>query len=61
MAGVSWIWNIDNNKLLESRLGFTRFSQILDVNNKVNPQDLGIDTGPLSPADLECRTCTSIT
>jgi len=31
MAGVSWIWNIDNNKLLESRLGFTRFSQILDV------------------------------
>ena len=52
MAGVSWIWNIDNNKLLESRLGFTRFSQILDVNNKVNPQDLGIDTGPLSPADF---------
>lgn len=52
MAGVSWTWNISNSKILESRLGFTRFSQILDVNNKVNPQDLGIDTGPLSPSDF---------
>jgi hypothetical protein len=52
MAGVSWTWNISSTKILESRLGFTRFSQILDVNNKVNPSDLGIDTGPLSPADF---------
>jgi hypothetical protein len=51
MAGVSWIWNVGPSKVLESRLGFTRFSQKLDVNNKVNPMDLGIDTGPLSPAD----------
>ena len=52
MAGVSWTWNISNTKILESRLGFTRFSQILDINNKINPLDLGIDTGPLSPADF---------
>jgi hypothetical protein len=52
MAGVSWVWNTSSTKILESRLGFTRFSQILDVNNKVNPLDLGIDTGPLSPADF---------
>ncbi len=52
MAGVSWTWNIGSNKILESRLGFTRFSQILDVGNKIDPQSLGIDTGPLSPADF---------
>ena len=52
MAGVSWTWNISNNKILESRLGFTRFSQILDVGNKIDPKSLGIDTGPLSPADF---------
>jgi len=52
MAGVSWTWNVSNNKILESRLGFTRFSQLLGVNNHVNPADLGIETGPLSPADF---------
>src|SRR5581483_8276508 len=26
LAGVSWTWNISNNKILESRLGYTRFS-----------------------------------
>ncbi len=52
MAGLSWIWNIGNNKILESRLGFTRFAQIIDVNNKIDPKSLGIDTGPLDPADF---------
>lgn len=52
MAGVSWTWNISNNKILESRLGFTRFAQIIDVNNKIDPQSLGMDTGPLSPGDF---------
>ena len=49
MAGLSETWNIGNNKILESRLGYTRFSQLLGVNNKVDPKSLGIDTGPLSP------------
>jgi len=52
MAGVSWTWNISNNKILESRLGYTRFSQILGVNNKIDPKSLGIDTGPLGAADF---------
>jgi hypothetical protein len=52
MAGVSWSWNIGNNRVLESRLGYTRFAQILDVNNKIDPKSLGVDTGPLSPADF---------
>jgi hypothetical protein len=52
MAGVSWTWNIRNNQILESRLGYTRFSQLLGINNKIDPQSLGVDTGPLSPADF---------
>jgi hypothetical protein len=52
MAGVSWTWNVSANKILESRLGYTRFAQILDINNKIDPKSLGVDTGPLSPADF---------
>jgi Carboxypeptidase regulatory-like domain/TonB-dependent Receptor Plug Domain len=61
MAGVSWTWNIGNSRILESRLGYTRFSQLLGVNNKVDPKtvgqsidpnSLGIDTGPLGAADF---------
>jgi hypothetical protein len=52
MAGVSWTSNFGANKILESRFGYTRFSQLIDVNNKVNPSSLGIDTGPLGAADF---------
>jgi outer membrane receptor protein involved in Fe transport len=52
MAGLSWTWNLSNNKVLESRLGYTRFAQTLGVNNKIDPKSLGIDTGPLGSADF---------
>jgi hypothetical protein len=52
LAGLSLTWNMGPNKVLESRLGWTRFSQIIKVNNKIDPKSLGIDTGPLSPADF---------
>ncbi len=52
MGGLSWTWNIANNKILESRLGYTRFAQIIEVNNKIDPKSLGLDTGPLSPTDF---------
>lgn len=52
MAGISWTSNIGSNKVLESRLGFTRFAQILGINNKIDPKSLGVDTGPLTPADF---------
>src|SRR5215469_11541940 len=52
MAGLSWTVNFSNNKILESRLGYTRFAQLLGVNNKIDPKSLGIDTGPLGPADF---------
>jgi hypothetical protein len=51
MIGLSWTMT-RGNKVLESRLGFTRFSQIIDVNNKIDPKSLGMDTGPLSPGDF---------
>jgi len=52
MAGLSHTWNVANNKVLESRFGWTRFAQIIKVNNKIDPKSLGIDTGPLSTADF---------
>ena len=61
MAGASWTSNFGNNKILESRLGYTRFSQLIGVNNKIDPKtlgqsidpnSLGIDTGPLGAADF---------
>jgi hypothetical protein len=52
MAGVSETWNIGNNKILESRLGYTRFAQLLGIGNHIDPKSLGIDTGPLAPLDF---------
>jgi len=52
LLGLSWTWNLSPEKILETRFGLSRFSQIIDVNNKVNPLDLGINTGPLSPEDF---------
>jgi hypothetical protein len=52
MAGVSWTSNMGTNKILESRLGFTRFAQIIDINNKIDPKSLGVDTGPLTSGDF---------
>jgi len=52
LAGLSWVWTIHPNMYLESRLGLTRFAQIIDTNNKIDPNSLGIDTGPLAAADF---------
>ncbi len=52
MAGATWSYTLSPNKILDVRFNWSRYSQILAPNNKVNPQDLGIDTGPLNPADF---------
>jgi hypothetical protein len=52
LAGVSLTSNLGANKILESRIGFTRFAQLLGIHNKIDPKSLGFDTGPLSPADF---------
>ncbi|HKD52202.1 MAG TPA: TonB-dependent receptor [Candidatus Acidoferrum sp.] len=51
-AGGNFIYNIAANKILDVRFSWSRYAQILDVNNKVDPKSLGIDTGPLSPKDF---------
>jgi hypothetical protein len=51
-GGGDWIYNISGNKILDVRFSWSRFSQILAPNNKVDPLSLGIDTGPLSPKDF---------
>jgi outer membrane receptor protein involved in Fe transport len=55
LAGVNYTWTISPTKVLESRLGYTRFSQRIGVNNNINPADLGLNTGPLGsgPDDTE--------
>jgi hypothetical protein len=52
MAGLSYVWNIATNKILESRFGWQRFAQIITINNSIDPKSLGMDTGPLDKADL---------
>lgn len=52
MAGATWTYNMSANKILDARFNWSRYAQILAPNNKVNPLSLGIDTGPLNPADF---------
>jgi hypothetical protein len=52
LAGATLAYSIATNKILDVRFNWSRYSQILDVNNKINPLNLGIDTGPLNPADF---------
>jgi hypothetical protein len=53
LAGATWAYSLSANKIIDVRFNWSRYSQILAPNNKVNPlTDLGIDTGPLNPADF---------
>lgn len=52
MAGGTWTYVFSPNKFFDTRFNWTRYSQILDVNNKIDPKKLGIDTGPLDPLDF---------
>ncbi|MGC2193978.1 MAG: TonB-dependent receptor [Terriglobales bacterium] len=55
LAGINYTWTISPTKVLESRLGYQRFSQRIGVNNTIDPNALGINTGPLGagPSDQE--------
>ena len=52
LAGATWTYSMSANKILDVRFNWSRYAQILRPNNKINPLDLGIDTGPLNPADF---------
>jgi len=47
LAGLNYTWTINPNSVLESRFGYQRFSQRIGVNNNIDPNALGINTGPL--------------
>ncbi len=52
LAGATWTYSIAANKILDVRFNWSRYAQILAPNNRINPLSLGIDTGPLNPADF---------
>jgi hypothetical protein len=52
LVGLTWTSTMAANKILETRVGFNRFSQTIGVNNNIDPKSLGIDTGPLDPLDF---------
>jgi hypothetical protein len=52
LAGLTWTYSMAANKILDVRFNWSRYAQILAPNNKVDPLSLGIDTGPLNPADF---------
>src|SRR5262249_10435079 len=52
LVGVVWNSTLSSQTLLETRFGFNLFSQTIEPNNKIDPNSLGINTGPLDAADL---------
>ena len=52
LFGLTYTSNLSPTKLLEVKAGYSSFSQIIDINNKIDPRSLGIDTGPLDPRDF---------
>ena len=55
LAGINYNWTISPTKVLESRFGYQRFSQRIGINNSIDPEALGLNTGPLGagPDDKE--------
>jgi hypothetical protein len=53
VALVGFVWNstLSDRSLLQVRFGYNRISQTIDVNNKVDPASLGLNTGPLEAID----------
>jgi hypothetical protein len=52
LVGGTWTSTLAANKILETHVGYNRFSQTIGINNKIDPKSLGIDTGPLDPLDF---------
>jgi len=55
LIGLNYTWTLNPTTVLESRLGYQRFSQRIGVNNDIPPDALGLSTGPLGsgPDDKE--------
>jgi hypothetical protein len=59
LVGVVWNSTLSNSSLLEARFGFNRFWNPIVVNNSIDPNSLGINTGPLDPANLGVPAVTT--
>jgi hypothetical protein len=53
LVGLVWNSTLSSKTLLETRMGYTTIGQTLATpGNKIDPKSLGLNTGPLDPADL---------
>ena len=52
LVGLVWNSTLSLHSLLQVRFGYNRISQTIDVNNKIDPASLGLNTGPLDAADF---------
>ena len=52
LIGAVWNSTLSPQSFLQVRFGYNRISQTIDVNNKVDPASLGMNTGPLDSADF---------
>jgi hypothetical protein len=52
LLGLVWTSTLSPTVILETRFGYSRFSQTIAPNNSVNPDALGLETGPLDEADF---------
>jgi hypothetical protein len=52
LAGLVWNSTLSSTSFLQVRFGYNRMSQTIDVNNKIDPGSLGLNTGPLDAADF---------
>ena len=52
LVGAVWNSTLSDKSLLQVRFGYNRISQTIDVNNKIDPASLGLNTGPLDAADF---------
>src|SRR5713101_3721697 len=53
LAGLNYTWTITPTTVLESRFGYQRFSQRIGVNNNIDPNALGLNTGPLGASSQD--------
>jgi hypothetical protein len=52
LVGLVWNSTVSQRSFLQVRFGYNQMSQTIDVNNKIDPASLGLNTGPLDAADL---------
>ena len=59
LAGLVWNSTLSDHALLEARVGFNRFWNPIVVNNSIDPNSLGINTGPLGAANFGVPAITT--